>query len=181
MKLLQVGIGGTSKFSSSEDGVVLWQLPGQPRFIASLAKKAGGALEEVQLRCPLRIRDGFVYLEVPDEIIDGFFEMLPGRGLDKPEAATDKEYVGAHVSVMRPEEHERIVKKKKRVREIDEDFAFTLDKLYSTEPEGWDGVKEVFFVSVKSPELEALRKKYGLSKLLNGHDFHITVGVRRRK
>ena len=81
---------------------------------------------------------------------------------------------------MYKEEYERAIKKKNKVREIGEDFAFTVDKLYSTEPEGWDEVKQVFFLSVKSPELEALRKKYGLSKLLNGHDFHITFAVRLR-
>ncbi len=157
---MKVVTAGGWNFHDSGESVVVWQLVGEATPVASLATKtAGGDLQEVQLSSTLRERDGFVYLEVPDEIIDGFFKLLPGRGLDKPEAATDKEYVGAHISVMYSEEYERVTKKKK-LREIGEDFSYTLDKMYSTEPEGWDAVKEVFFISVKSPELEALRKKY---------------------
>jgi hypothetical protein len=184
MGLLDKGIvGGSSKFHVSNDGVVVWRLSTEPQYVADLlAKSAGAELTEVELRSTLKVNDGFVYLEVPEALIDGFFKLIPGRGLDKPEVASDKkEYVGAHISVMYPEEYEKIVKRRKKLREVGEDFSYTVDRLYSTTPENWDDVKEVFFLTVKSPELEALRKKYGLSKKLNGHDFHITLAVRRRK
>ena len=140
---------------------------------------SGDDVKEVWLTSKLCEQDGFVYLEVPDDIIDGFIKLLKGRGISKPDKASDeKEYVGAHISVMYADETKRIQKK---IREVGEEFDYTLDKMYMTEPDSWDAVKEVYFISVKSPQLEALRKKYGLSKKLNGHDFHITVAVRMRK
>lgn len=38
--------------------------------------------------------------------------------------------------------------------------------------------KEYFRLAVDAPELSALRAKYGLSKQLEDHAFHITIGVR---
>ena len=133
-------------------------------------------MQEVSLFSTLNEHEGFLYLDVPDDIIEAFVKMIPNRGLDKPEVATDPtDYVGAHISVMYAEETKRL---KKRVREIGEDFQYTLDKMYVTTPENWDDVQEVYFIAVKSPQLEGLRRKYGLRPKLNGHDFHITVAVR---
>ena len=148
-------------------------------LFGDLRVAGGDGVEEVWLTSKLCEQDGFLYLEVPDDIVDGFFKLIPGRGISKPEeASSDKEYVGAHISVMYADETKKI---KKKIREIGEEFDYTLDKMFVTEPETWDAVKEVYFISVKSPQLEALRKRYGLSKKLNGHDFHITVAVRMRK
>jgi hypothetical protein len=163
---------------SDSDDVILWTLSSDTRLVL---KRAGNDLTEVVLHSTLCDNEGFLYLEIPDEIVDGFFQLIPERGLDKPSAASKEDYVGAHISVMYSEETERLAKKKKRVREVGESFSYTLDKMYVTEPEGWDEVKEVYFITVQSPELEALRKKYGLSKKLNGHDFHLTCAVRKRK
>ncbi len=122
----------------------------------------------------------FVYLDLADGIIDAFIELIKRRDVKKPEEASDDDYVGAHISVMRPDEYLRVTKGRKRIKEIGEEFDYTIEKLYVTEP-NWGDVQECYFISVKSPQLEALRKKYGLSKKINGHDFHISVGVRLSK
>ena len=168
--------------NSGEDaGETIWSMPVARLLFVRDVKVAGGDLEEVTLTAILKEHDGFVYLEIPDEIIDGFLKLIATKGVDHPEVVSDKGYVGAHVSVMYPEEYEQAKKKKKRVSEIGDEFDFTLDKMFTTEPEGWDDVRQVYFVSIKSPQLELLRRKYGLSKLLNGHDFHVTVAVKPKR
>lgn len=136
-------------------------------------------MHEVVLFSPLREHDAFLYLEVPNEVIDAFLKMIPERGLGKPSLANHPtEYVGAHISVIYPEEMKRV---KKRVKEIGDDFQYTLGKLYRTRPDKWGDVEEVYFITVNSPQLEGLRRKYGLRPKLNDHDFHLTVAIRLRK
>jgi hypothetical protein len=43
-------------------------------------------------------------------------------------------------------------------------------------PPKWKEMDEVYFVEVESPELDRLRKKYGLPK--REYEFHITIGVK---
>jgi hypothetical protein len=51
---------------------------------------------------------------------------------------------------------------------------FTLNKLKLVESKG----KSYYVLEVESHELEKLRLKYGLPKLLNGFKFHITVAIK---
>jgi len=53
-------------------------------------------------------------------------------------------------------------------------FNFTLNKLKLVESKG----KSYYVLEVESHELEKLRLKYGLPKLLNGFKFHITVAIK---
>jgi hypothetical protein len=136
-------------------------------------------LEEVRLSAKLCEHDGFYYLKIPDAVIDGFVGLIPDGKADKPAVAyAGNPYVGAHVSVIYPDETQRLHKKRRRVKEVGEEFDFSVDKMFVTQPSDWDGVQDVYFLIVKSPQLEALRKKYGLSRKINGHDFHVTVAVK---
>jgi len=127
-------------------------------------------------RGTLRQRDnGFLYLDISNNVIHGMYSLIDEEDIDKPPYFGDGE-VGAHVSVAYEEEVEDL-----EIKEIGKEYNFKLGKFYSTNPEGWDKMERVWFVEVVAPELEKLRKKYGLSKLLNGHKFHITVAVRRNK
>jgi hypothetical protein len=118
-----------------------------------------------------RTREGFIYVDVPDSIIKPFLQMIPDKGVIHPSEASDK-YAGAHISVMRSSEIED-----QTVKEIGETIEYQLIGLESTAPEGWDGVKTVYFLTVYSPDLEELREKYELDRKYKGHDFHITVGL----
>jgi len=42
-------------------------------------------------------------------------------------------------------------------------------------------MSRVWFLEVECKELEKLRKSYGLTNKLNGHEFHITVAIRKSK
>lgn len=117
-------------------------------------------------------RDGFVYVDVPDSIIAPFMRMLP-KEVEHPDSASDK-FSGAHITVMGKSELDG-----KRLTEVGTTIRFQLMGLASVKPDGWEGVKEVFFLQVDSPDLEKLRQKYDLSKKHKGHDYHITVGLIR--
>ena len=61
-------------------------------------------------------------------------------------------------------------------------FRYTLGRLVELEPDGWPDMASCFMLRVHSPELQVLRRSYGLSSLPNDgqYQFHITVAVRRR-
>lgn len=114
--------------------------------------------------------DGFTYLDIPDSLIKPFIQMIPDEVVH-PKELTDH-YAGCHISVMDADDV-----KDKDIKEIGDTFAFQITGVEEVKPEGWKGVERVFFVVVDAPELEDLREKYDLSRLIKGHQFHITVGV----
>lgn len=123
--------------------------------------------------------DGFVYLNLSNDVIHGLFTLIDDEGIEKPPYDKGKyNGLGAHISVMNQDEF----KEETEIKEIGKEFSFKLGKFYSTRPENWDEMDRVWFVSIISPELEKLRKKYGLPKTYQGkgHDFHITIGVRKK-
>lgn len=135
--------------------------------------KFSSVLKDVALYGRLKKnKDGFVYLDVPDDIIDVFYKMLDEKNKEKP--PYDK--TGAHISVMYSDESENIEK----IEEIGSKFNFRMKDVYFVNPEGWDEMDRVWFIQVDSQALENLRRKYGLSKKLNGHEFHITFAVRKK-
>jgi hypothetical protein len=119
--------------------------------------------------------NGFIYLKVDGRIVAPFLNMIPKDVVLHPKEVTDPDKdVGAHISVMRGSELGE-----KKVKEIGREYNFFIEGLESVKPEGWDGIKKVYFVAVSSPALETLRARYGLTRKYKGHDFHITVGVER--
>ena len=138
-------------------------------------KIAKNTPKEVSLFGELKqTKNGFVYLSIPNKIIDAFLDLIPAEPeLLHPKELSDN-YVGAHISVMDNEEVEDV-----KIKEIGNKYHFTIKAVETVKPEGWEEVKRVFFIAVDSPDLEKLRKKYKLSPKLKGHDFHITVGVEK--
>lgn len=133
-------------------------------------------LKEVPLKGTLQqTEDGFVYLDINNKLMDGLFELIDNDNVVKP-PYDQKQYnsVGCHVTVMYADE---VKAKEIEVAEVGQDVTFTLGELKSTKPEGWKGVDEVFFLQIDSPELEKIREKYGLSKKVDGHEYHITVAL----
>ena len=90
-------------------------------------------------------------------------------------------YFNAHITVMRPEEIKQVGGADK-ISERGKQFHYTISRLYSVEPEGWPEMAKVWFLRVHSPELQQLRRSYGLSSLPKDgkHDFHVSVAVRRK-
>ena len=146
----------------------------------TLTKMAKSRLKSVPLTGTLKqTKDGFVYLKIPNNVINGLFACIDEENIQKPPYNIGKyKSIGAHISVMYGDEikDEDVV-----IKEIGKDISFKLGKFYSTNPMGWDEMERVWFITVDSPELEKLRNKYKLSKKLNGHEFHISCAVRKKK
>lgn len=119
-----------------------------------------------------RTKDGFHYIDVPDSIIDGFLKMVESDVKKPPYFTSAFNNVGAHISVFSSDEIED-----RNISEVGQEFEYTLAGTKHLKPEGWDKMKQVYFLIIKSPELEKLRRKYKLPGKLHGHDFHITIAV----
>ena len=138
--------------------------------------KRANKLKDVELKGKLQqAKNGFVYLDLPNDLINGLFAMIDEDNISKP-PYNQKKYnqVGAHVSVIDEKEIENII-----IKEVGKEFNFSLGELKSTTPKNWDEVEKVYFLQIDSPDLENLRKKYGLPEKLKGHEFHITIAIEK--
>lgn len=116
----------------------------------------------------LRVKsDGFSYIKVDDNYIHALYPMLGLRheGYREPPYFRSPEAPGAHISVFYADEHVR-------PKEVGQQFHFKIRDITIVRAS-----KESSYaiLTVESPELEALRKKYGLPPKLQGHDFHISL------
>jgi len=139
--------------------------------------KIAGRKEQVALKGILcQTTDGFVYVNVPNDIINGFYYSL---GLDEVEQPPYRESkfngIGAHISVMNEKETEG-----HEIPELGKTIKYWMKGVFEAEPEK-GRFKKIWAVEVHSPELEEIRKRYGLSPKLWGHEFHITFGIQRKK
>lgn len=111
--------------------------------------------------------NGFVYLDVSNEFIKEILPLLDHEGELRPPPMASRS-VGAHISVFY--EKENIVP-----GELGSDFSFDVKEIRSFTLNTRDGLKKLWVMAVHSPELENLRKAYGCTPKLNGHDFHISL------
>lgn len=123
---------------------------------------------------------GWIMLTVPNAMVRGIFKSMREPGVELPPGHGDQPF-NAHISVIRKEEVEEIGGVDK-ITERGKQFTYTLGRLKEVEPDGWPGVEKVWFTTIHSPELQKLRRSYGLSSRPKGgeYDFHITCAVRRR-
>lgn len=140
-----------------------------------LAKLSDRKKEKIKGRL-MQTDDGFLYLDLPDSLIDAFVAMVDDPKAKKPPYNTKKmNNVGAHVSVAYKDEMEG-----KKVKELGKDFFCSIKGFVSLDPEGWNEMDRVWFLELDAPELKKLRKSYGLSEKLNGHEFHSTLAIRKK-
>jgi hypothetical protein len=126
---------------------------------------------------------GWILLKVPNAFVRGIFDSMDEPGIELPPRDSEEDQrLNAHISVMRPEELESIGGPN-NVTERGRDFRYTIGKMKSFNPRGWAAMSKCWVMEVKSPELEKLRKSYGLTAIPGdgGYPFHITVAVRRAK
>ena len=64
----------------------------------------------------------------------------------------------------------------KKVKECGDVISFVPQTCQVVHPPKWKEIDEVYFVVVEAPQLDQIRKKYGLPK--REYDFHITIGVK---
>ena len=139
-------------------------------FLYSFEKIASDLIEE-PLRGKLRqTRKGFIYVEVPSEIMSPFRSMIKEKNVFAPPV---KESVGAHITVVMDDE---ATENKIKIK-TDKEVEFWIRGFYSVIPDGWKNVKKCWFLVVDSPDIEKLRTGWGLTKKDRGHRLHITVAV----
>lgn len=117
-------------------------------------------------------KGGFVYLKVDDNYINQLFLMLSNPEYIKPPYFRRSDSPGAHISVFYVNERNQMGE----IKEIGQKYSFKISGLASVPPK----THKYIVLQVTSPELEQLRKKYGLSPLLQGHDFHISIAEKKR-
>jgi 8-oxo-dGTP pyrophosphatase MutT (NUDIX family) len=146
-----------------------------------LAKAASDAVSTYALKGQLyKSKSGWILLRVPNAILRGAFDALDVRGASLP-YHTDGS-LSAHISVMRPEELEEQGISPDNVSERGKFFSYQLGPVKEVNPKGWDEMSKVWFIECRSPELQNLRKTYGLTPKMNDnqHEFHITIAVRKK-
>lgn len=145
-----------------------------------LCKSAGVATLTYNLSGRLYLsKSGYLLLSVPNALVLGAFDALDEHGAELPPNPFGGNF-DAHITVMRPEEVDKIGGDK--ISERGHNFHYTLGPVKEVNPEGWAEMSKCWFIEVKSPELQNLRKSYGLSPTPKDgeHPFHITIAVRRK-
>lgn len=155
------------------------------RFMFELGqrvKEASDAVPAYNLSGALYLSsNGWLMLAVPNALVRGFFSAMAEPGVELPPSGPDGKLNG-HCTVMKPAELAMIGGADK-ITERGKQFHYSIGRWVEVEnPEGWPEVSKVWMLRVHSPELQALRRSYGLSGLPNDgkHDFHITCAVRKR-
>jgi hypothetical protein len=110
--------------------------------------------------------DGYAYLKVNDNYIHDLFPRLKAEpGFQKPPYFRRKDAPGAHVSVAYEDEKVKFV-------EAGKTYQFTITNIRAIEV---NKNTSYIILDIYAPELEELRKRYGLSPKLKNHQFHITI------
>lgn len=106
-----------------------------------------------------------------DAYVHQLFSLLKDGTVQKPDYFGEQS-VGAHITIIYPEEHKNIQKK-----DLQQQHHFLVKEIVTAEI----GRKIYYVLLVDSPSLLQLRRKYDLPDLLSfkGYSigFHITVGV----
>jgi Peptidase_C39 like family len=145
-----------------------------------LVKSAGDAKVTHALSGELySSQSGWLLLNVPNALVRGAFDALDEPGAELP---LHNGKLNAHITVASPEDIKQIGGIDK-ITERGHHFRYTLGPVQEVTPGGWKDVSKVWFIQVRSKELQDLRKSYGLSPRPNDdeYSFHITIGKRTKK
>lgn len=117
-----------------------------------------------------------VYVKVDDAYIHKLVAIIEEEGFVKPPYFGRSDLVGAHISVMYPDE---VLKYGVGgIEECGKVISFTPKECIVVHPPTINDA-EFYLLVVEAPELEQIRLKYGLPK--QKYDFHITIGVKMSK
>ena len=118
---------------------------------------------QIEQKGILKQRDnGYLYLEVSDNFIAEAIPLIvaPGK-IIPPRHYTSKKGIGAHISVM--DENEVISNEIWEIQEVGQEFTFKVMELRTVKLNRENKMKKLWLLVVDAPQLEELRKSYGLS------------------
>lgn len=116
--------------------------------------------------------NGFVYLHIDDAFIHDLIKFIEPDGFIEPPYFGKPGLIGAHISVFYADEPRTGL-----IEEIGQTFSFSPAQCKIIQPPNWPEVEGVYIIEVDSPELDAIRQKYGLGPRELG--FHITIGIKK--
>lgn len=122
---------------------------------------------------------GWLLLSVPSPLVRGVFAALRAPGVELPPNNPAGQFE-PHITVMTKAEVAQIGADK--ISERGKQFHYTIGRFVEVDPDGWADVAAAYLLGVFSPELQALRRSYGLSSIPadGAKPFHITCAIRRR-
>lgn len=163
----------------------LWAAAARPplRDIGAAAgylKRAGAPESVYALSGRLVLSNsGWLLLDVPNALVRGLFQAMDVPGVELPSHGSEAG-LRAHISVASAKETAPLLARGP-INELGKRFRWQLGPIRTVKPDGWDEMSAVYFASVESPELKALRRSYGLPEFVDGFKkFHLTVAVRRK-
>jgi len=163
---------------STQDSPPTWAA----RLFAAGRELVKQAAEEVSYNLAGRLyvsSSGHLLLSVPNSLVRGVFSAMREPGIELPPSGSDGN-LNAHIAVMSATDLKGLGGADK-VTERGKEFRYSLGKLYSFDTPAWPGVSHVWYLKVHSPELQTLRKSYGMTPLPNGgSSFCVVVAIRRR-
>lgn len=146
-------------------------VPGNSLFLKSLSKGKGTLQKNAQ---------GLFYLDIDNRFVLSLIPYLKAFGLIRaPYFNLLQAPLGAHIPVISP--REAAFHYLDQIEEVGQEFTFEIEGLYSLEPTLWPEVEQVWFLKVRSSELEALRQRQFLIAKPGGHSFHIAVAIKPRQ
>lgn len=160
------------------------QLPFLHRLAYVLGKQAAAAEPAYNLCGTLYVSTvngkPWGLLSVPNALVRGVFDAMHEPGIELPLNADGR--LAGHITVFRPDELALLGGPQALANDRGKPFRYTIGRLVSLEPAGWPDVKRVFCLRIHSPELQQLRRSYGLSGRPNNdqYDFHVSIAVIRR-
>lgn len=123
----------------------------------------------------LKKTKNFIYVDITDAYIHQLLPLIEQDEFTIPPYFGHSGLVGAHISVIYPDEV--IQYSIKEIEESETPIEFSLVNCQIVHPLSMRGIESVYLITLKAPKLDQIRKKYGLPE--KRHDFHITVGVKR--
>ena len=144
-------------------------------FLRKFASDAVDVVFQGEIR---QASDGFVFVDIPNAIFSGFLPLLGSDAEKPPKNERHYDDIGAHITVIKRRE---IVDNSISFNDVGKVISYKMKGVQKVEnPDGWEEMEAVWFIPGEAPELESVRKSYGLSPRILDHDFHITLGVKRR-
>lgn len=124
-------------------------------------------------------KDGYTYVKVDDRYITDLIRLIDTTGrMRMPRSMTTKNGIGAHISVFYANELQKL--KIHELPELGEKYSFKIKEIQTIDQQVLPR-QRLWIITVEAPELEQLRRSYGMKPLLKGHEFHITIGMETRK
>lgn len=125
----------------------------------------------------LKSTNGFVYVDIDDKYVHELIQFIEKSGFQKPPYFADPNLVGAHITVIYPDEMKEY--SLEQIKEVGTTIYFQPLECNLATPPNWKEIDQVYFIVVDSPQLDQIREKYGLPN--REYKFHITIGVKPKK